>query len=460
MFYFFVPSRLRGKFLMSEEFPKMALHEAKALFQANDFQHGLTYYDMHKVLNPSRYQNKLYAQVQGSGASAYNVLLAFTDKLSAKCTCPAARRNPFCKHAAAVLAGWAQNPQAFVASESAPELEGLQKKARVKQGKTDTSDLIARGLEAVETLVTELALTGLATVTASRVQQVKDLAENLRAYKLRRLATLLTQLAAVLNGLLADKETFSLAVYAELLADMLITAKGVLGIQQGKLQDPKYLEELVGKTWQKRELTRRTDLELVEVCFEFKETVDEFKVFASYFIELMSGDLLTEKLIVPKMIKKGPNAEKRSYAGAKLMVGEAYQYPGYSPFRLKFEQFTEHAVTLADVDRIAVQARADFAKAISRFQEFKKDFFAPTDYYALLKPQGFYAAAQGMLAFDANGTAFELMLTDRSARQLESILASAAIRALFGKIHAVSGKLKFEPLSAIVMCQEKPIMTL
>jgi hypothetical protein len=445
---------------MNEEFPKMSVNEAKAFFQASDFQNGLTYYDANKVLNLSRFQNKLYAQVQGSGAATYNVILTFADKLSAKCTCPAARRNPFCKHTAAVLAGWAKNPNAFVMSEGVPELQVSKKKASVKRGQADTGDLIARGVKSVETLITELALAGLSTVTASRVQQVKDLAENLRTYKLRRLSTLLAQFAEVLNGLLADKENFSLAMYAELLADILITAKGVLAIQQGKLPDPKYMEELVGKTWTERELTRRDDLELVEVFFEVKETVDGFKVFSSYFIELKSGDILAEKLIVPKHIKKGPNAEKRSYAGLKLHINEAYQYPGYPPWRIKLKQFAEGSVILQDVETLASKAHADFTKEVEAFRTFKKDFFAPADYYTLLKPNGFYASAQGLSVFDSDGKAFELMLTDRSSLNLEHILESSPLSALFGKIQAVNGSLKFEPLSAVVISQEKPVIVL
>ena len=445
---------------MNDEFPKMSLNEAQAFFAAGDFQNGLTYYDAHKVLNPSRFKNKLYAQVQGSGAAAYNVMLAFEDKLNAKCTCPAARKNPFCKHTAAVLAGWAKNPNAFVVSESAPELQAATKKARVRKGKEDTGDLIARGVESLETLITELGLTGLSTITESRVNQVKDLAENLRTYKLRRLSTLLTQFTEVLHGLLVDKENFSLAAYAELLSDMLITAKGVLAIQQGKLQDPKYMEELVGKTWTDRELTRKDDIDLVEVVFDVKETVDGFKVFSSYFIELQSGELLAEKLIVPKHLKKGPNTEKRSYAGFKLHVSEAYQYPGYPPFRIKFKQFEEDSITLPDVETMTTKAHGDFMQEIEAFQTFKKDFFAPPEYYTVLKPKGFYASAQGISIFDNGGKAFELLLTDRSSLTLESLLGSSTISALFGKIQAVNEGLKFEPLSAIVRSSEKPMITL
>jgi hypothetical protein len=382
---------------MSAEFPKMSLSQAQGYFKTQDFQNGLTYYDAKKVLNPSRFQNKLYAQVQGSGSSNYNVMLEFADTVKPKCTCPAARRTPFCKHTAAVLAGWAKDPNAFMATENPPELKSpTSKKARVKTGDAETADLIARGLESLETLVTELGLAGLSTITASRVEQVKDLAENLRTYKLRRLATLLTQFADLLNTLLTDQEKFSLATYADLLSDIVLTTKGVMAIQQGKLQDPKYMEELVGKTWTDRELKPRNDLELVEVFFDYQETVDGFKVFASYFIELKSRDLLTEKLIIPKIIKKGPNAEKRSYAGLKLNASEALLYPGYPPLRIKLKQFTESSVTLQDVEKIALQTHRDFTREIGLFQEFKKDFFAPPDYYTVLKPKGFYAAAQGL----------------------------------------------------------------
>ena len=262
---------------MSAEFPKMELKDVQALFRGANFQNGMSYYDHKSVLHPSRFENKIFAQVQGSGAAAYNITLTFEQKVSPKCTCPAARRDAFCKHVAAVLVGWARNPDAFVVVADAPEFTtATTKKAQVKKGKTETQDLLARGLESLETLTTEFALGGLASITASRVAQVRDLAENLRAYKLRRLATALTELAALLEGLLTQPDQFSLPAYANLLADIVVTAKGVAAIQQGKLQDPKYLEELVGKTWRDAELTPRNDLELVELFFEVKQSIDEF----------------------------------------------------------------------------------------------------------------------------------------------------------------------------------------
>ncbi len=446
---------------MKDDFPKMSLNDVKTLFQAMYFSNGMTYYNSNKVLNPSRFQNKLYAQVQGSGSKNYTIILEFDEKVKPKCNCPAARRTPFCKHVAAVLIGWAKDSNGFIVSDSVPELaKATSKKARVKKGKKETEELIARGLESLETLITELGLSGLSTITESRVEQVQDLAENLRTYKLRRLSTLLTRFARELNTLLTDKENFSLATYANLLSDIVITAKGVQAIQQGKLKDPKYMEELVGKTWSERQLTPRDDLQLVEVFFEFKQTVDEFKLFTSYFIELASGDILTEKLIVPKMIKKDPNAEKRSYAGLKLTVSEGFQYPGYSPCRVKLKLFKENSVTPEDIEAIGTNAQGDFTQAVEAFRIFKKDFFAPSAYYTLLKPEGFYASDRGLSVFDPAGKAFKLLLTDRSSLNLEQVLETSPVSAVFGKIHAVNGSIKIEPLSVIVLSRENPVRTL
>lgn len=440
----------------------MSLKDAQSYFRADFFQNGLAYYDANKVVNPSRYQNKLYAQVQGSGARAYTVILEFEDKLKATCTCPAARRYTFCKHAAAVLAGWARNPDSFVVADSAPELKKPgSKKARVKKGKVDTDELIARGLESVETLTTELILSGLSTITPGRVEQVRDLAENLRTYKLRRLSTLLTRFAGLLNTLLTDKDHFQLQDYAEVLADIVLTTKGVQGIQQGKLQDSKYMEELVGKTWRDKDLTPRNDLELVGLFFSRHDTVDNYVVFANYFVELSTGDILTKKFIIPtKQVKRSAEQDTRSYAGCKLMVSEALQYPGYPPFRLKLTQCEERHITRQDIETTVSKANGDFAKAITDFRAFKKDFFAPADYYALLKPQGFYASGQNLAVFDAAGTALDLMFTGKSALMVETLLQTSSINVLFGKIRAMSGSLKFEPLSAILLSQEKPVVPL
>ena len=67
---------------------------------------------------------------------------------------------------------------------------------------------------------------------------------------------------------------------------------------------------------------------------------------------------------------------------------------------------------------------------------------------------------QSLFIFDPTGKAFELMLTDRSSLNLEQILETFQVRALLGRIQAVGGSLKFEPLSAIVMSPERPVRVL
>jgi hypothetical protein len=435
---------------MTDTFPNFTLAQVRDLFDAGAFSDGLSYCQTGKLAHPSRCQNRLYAEVQGSGATPYRVSLSFEGQILARCTCPAARRNPLCKHAAAVMAAWAKAPEGFVASDNPPELDQARsKKARVKTGETDDAELIARGLEAVETMAAELGLSGLASVGAGRVEQLRELAANLRSYKLRRLSSLLTQLAELLHWLLHDQERFSLVAYGELLTDLVITAKGVRALQQGKLQDPKYLEELVGKTWTEKELTRRAGLELVELRYETSETADGFRVFTSHFVELGSGDLLTEKLIAPTHLKKGSNTGKRSYAGLRLTVSEAHQYPGYAPWRIKLKpgQTQETPMVPADLERVTAWANANFAREIEKFQAFRKDLFAPPDYYALLRPEGFYASAAGLAAFDAHGCALPLRLSKQAALGLEVLLEREPIGAMFGKLHAAGGVLEFEPIS-------------
>jgi hypothetical protein len=321
-------------------------------------------------------------------------------------------------------------------------------RATVKKGKTDSDALIATGLDALETLTTEFLLSGIGAITAERAAQVRTLADNLRGYKLRRLSTLLTRFSAVLHTLLADQDAFSLAAYTNLLADIVLTAKGVHGIRQGKLRDPKYLEELVGKTWSDKALTPRRNLELVEVFFDVTETVDGFRVFASYFIDLTSGDRLTEKLILPKHIKHGQTA-KRSYAGSVLVVDEALQYPGFPPYRLKLKVVREHPLSASELERLVACASANFTQTAEQFKRANNDLFAPDDDYAFLKPVGVYASDRGLSVFDGDGVAFDLLLTADAAFEMQQALQTAAIIALFGKLRAIDGRLRFQPLSVI-----------
>jgi uncharacterized Zn finger protein len=85
-------SELRGIILDSDELAK-----------------GTDYFDRKLIQNLARHGNKLYGESKGKDDALYRITLTFSDTstdVRARCTCPAALRRPFCKHAAALLVAW------------------------------------------------------------------------------------------------------------------------------------------------------------------------------------------------------------------------------------------------------------------------------------------------------------------------------------------------------------------
>lgn len=431
-------------------FPAVSLDSAQAYFREDIFRKGLAYYREGRVRQTLRCGHRLFAQVHGSASRPYRVMLTFDGRPAARCTCPAARRHPLCKHAAAALAAWASAPETFVAAAQPPDWQPPDsRRAAVKTGQSAATPLMTAGLDAVNALTTELLLSGLAAITTDRVAQIWDLAENLRSYRLRRLATLVMRLADELTRLRADTgDAASLSRYTRLLSEIALTAQGVRGILAGARQDPRYMEELVGKTWGKRSLPPRYGLQLLEVWFEAVATVDGFTVWTSYFVELGSGEILTEKLIQPRHLKTG-NAAKRSYAGLTLLVDKGLQYPGFPPFRLALSAYDERPATAHDCARLAAHAIRDFSSLANEFKTFRKDLFAPDAMYALIGPAGLYASEAGLSAFDPDGAAFELALTTPAALWMQERAERSAIDALFGRLFVQDGRFRFAPYSVL-----------
>src|SRR5262245_45807169 len=119
--------------------PKVSLPKLREIVSdPAELQKGTRISDEGGLSHLSRYQNKLYADAAGSGASPYKVQIVFDDSGAAKgrCSCMAARSRPFCKHAAALLVSWARAPEAFAVSDVAPApAPGDAKKRAVKTGK-------------------------------------------------------------------------------------------------------------------------------------------------------------------------------------------------------------------------------------------------------------------------------------------------------------------------------------
>src|ERR671932_2910052 len=84
------------------------------------YQAGLAYRRKGAVKQGAVAGTTAYATV--SGSTDYRVSIAFGAELKVNCTCPAHRRNKYCKHVVAVCAALVERPDEFVAGEAPPEV--------------------------------------------------------------------------------------------------------------------------------------------------------------------------------------------------------------------------------------------------------------------------------------------------------------------------------------------------
>src|SRR5262249_3817111 len=89
---------------------------------AGELQKGTLIFDSGGLSNLARYQSKLFCDAKGSSPAPYKVTITFNGapapEFKARCSCPAAFKRPFCKHAAALLVAWARAPESFVVSDA------------------------------------------------------------------------------------------------------------------------------------------------------------------------------------------------------------------------------------------------------------------------------------------------------------------------------------------------------
>ena len=401
----------------------------------------------------SRFGGKLFADASGSGAAPYKVQILFEDKgIRGRCSCMAARSRPFCKHAAALLVAWAHAPEAFAEAAAPPPgaTPGEAKKKEVKRGKVDDKDLMARGIDQVGTLVRELAVSGVASLAADRVEQVRALGETLREAKLRRVSARTIELSGHLARATARADGFDAAAYAELIGDLLLTIRKLEKHIGGEALADEHVEELIGKVWSKKDRKPIEGLTLVEYAFLARTTADNFLIRESRFVDIASGEHFSEKQILPAFLVKRTDA-KKSWAGQLLDKASGSIYPSFSPRRLDLE--TPGAVGVLGqpaLEALIEKTLPDVAAALLALQERRRDIFAPDALPVALRVETVLADGERLQVVDRTGAALFLPDGGEAAEALAGVLREGALAALVGDV-ALDGALPtLFPLAAVV----------
>jgi hypothetical protein len=439
---------------MATEARRLSLADLRELItDVEEIAKGTLVYDRGGVTHLARYENKIFCEAPGAMPSPYKVSIAFEEGKTAvrsRCTCMAARSRPVCKHAAALLIAWARAPESFAVSDSAPAGMTAEKKKTVKRGKAAAADLIRAGVDQVATLVRELGIAGASAQTSDRIEQIALLGDNLRENRLRRLSGKTVELSRMLAEQEGTPDALDPLAYADLLTDMLLTVRKLEKHLGGEELEPKYVEELIGKTWRKTDRRPIEALDLVEYAYSSRTTSDDFVIRESRFVDLVSGAHYSEKQILPAFLAKRTEP-KKSYGGRLLRHARGSVYPGFSPLRIDIESKGEPIPLDQDVlARLVASALPDVGSALSAFQEMRRDVFAPDELPASVRVDTVVADGSSARIMDALGHALHLPSDPWLEERVGAALRESRLSTLLGAVVLEGALPTFAPLAAVV----------
>jgi hypothetical protein len=440
------------------------------------------------VLRPWVAGSSIHAEVQGSGSTPYRIDITFKDagsRPSTKCSCPAWRSNPLCKHVTTVLLAWAGKPETFAVVEAPPVVEkpktsrAPKKAASEGEGngadaatksKSDANAEAARlaqlesGLAQATDLLTELCARGLLAVTAEQADSVLKLAELLISQRLNALgrrvqvlALLLRQVSDARTNRRGGNESVDEMNFAALLADAWLTLAATRrAIQAGPAGDASAdLEDLLGTRFDESRLSKSESAVLLEVGFE--EEADEigFVTYTSYLLDLESGDVLLDRKIVPQRLVE--RERKRPYNSllANCQIASSRSQP---PRRVKVSSIGQkQPITAEALARAARHAVTTVAVLRRRLAAQMADPLAPRELLALFAPQALQAtdgaagqskARARLLVVDAEGVALPI---EGATALVLGLATQESILALFGrlKLNERGDAYVFAPLSVL-----------
>ena len=381
-----------------------------------------------------------YASV--SGSTDYRVSVAFPAEAEVKvtCTCPAHRRNKFCKHVVAVCCALLETPDRFSPVEPPPE-SAVASKPRAARTARDPAAahptsrraapkreevLRAEGVAAVERLLAELADGGLMALGQDKTALLANAAELTRALKLRRLGNLIMALqrAAARGG----AETLDQPRFAYLLRQLCLTFAATRAHLEGHTAlDPLLAEDLLGRTWQDNELEPIEGLDLLQIAATFQDDF-EFRVHTAYFLELNSANLYLERQIVPV----GLRVALPGWEAARLRLDRGGLYPGLAPRRFKRIHARRASVDSTDIEGALVQTPDTVAQLRQRLIEQMQWPFGAPVIATLFRPAALVAHDGAIGALDRLGQRVNLQWPADWSRVIPPLLPDPGQFALFG----------------------------
>ena len=318
-----------------------------------------------------------------------------------------------CKHAAALVVAWSRAPESFVVADAPPVAEvpagGATRRATVKTGRAATADLQAAGVAQALALVRELAAAGVATAAIDRPDQIRALAETLRANRLRRLGARVHELADLLDVAARRRGSLDALAYSTVVADLLLTARRLERHLAGETLEARHVEELIGKNWRKADRTPLDDVDLTQYAYLVRTTADDFVIRERRLIDLSTGTHYSEKQILPAFMARR-TAPLAGEMGLRL-GGTGAVYPGFQPHRLDTDGVALRGPLVADdLRRLVETALPGPAAALAAFQDHRRDVFAPDTFPVAMRADAVVALGDRLAVVGSAGDA--LLLAD------------------------------------------------
>ncbi len=364
-----------------------------------------------------------------TGRTEYRVTLTFEADPVPSCTCPAHRRNRYCKHVVAICLALAERPELFSVVERVlpppqpkraprPRGEGSVRSRQVAL----RAQQQAAGLEMIDRLLEELAGGGLAALGREGSALLAGAAETVRALKLRRLGNLLGQLQRM-TGDDPDPGRF-----AATLREIWLVRRALAAQADGSVPlEPWLTEELLGKTWRDKELERVSGLDLLPLG-DSRSDDGEFRIEATHFVNLHDGAIVCERVITPTALRGKGKPPRRH----RLHVEDAGLYPGVSPRRIKLVQVHSAPTRDDDIIRVLGLADADVPRLQARLVDRLGEPFAPPEVAVLFKPASLLTRGRDGGAVDRQRRFLSLEVPETWRRELPGILPPGGDYALFG----------------------------
>jgi hypothetical protein len=418
---------------------------------AEEIRKGTDVLDRGGLAHLALHGERIFCEATGSGSAPYRVTITIPAgaRPTARCTCFAARTRPFCKHATALLVAWARAPESFVVADAPPipatPAGGTARRAAVRTGRAATADLHAAGVGQALALVRELAAAGVATAAIDRPEQIRALAETLRANRLRRLSARVHELADLLDAAGKRRGSLDALAYSSVVADLLLTARRLERHLAGETLEDRHVEELIGKNWRKTDRTPAEGLDLTQYAYLVRTTADDFVIRERRLIDLATAVHYSEKQILPAFMARRTPAIANE-AGVRL-AGTGAVYPGFPPHRLDPEGLAFGGpLGPGDLRRLADVAHPGPTAALAAFQEHRRDVFAPDPYPVAVRADAIVALGDRLAVVGSDGDA---LLLSEGGTLIEAV-EGRALSVVIGDVDVEGILAVLRPLAVVV----------